>query len=101
MSDQHCKTCAHRDENGYCRSQKLAERLNQRNEDTESADMLLYDYYEGGGFWVGPEFGCVHYATRTCHATSAAIDDHLKKARSVAEDMRKKIADKVEVLRNE
>ncbi len=63
-SDQRCKTCANRDEHGYCRSPKLAERLNQRDEDKESADMMLYDYYEGGGFWVGPEFGCVHHTEK-------------------------------------
>lgn len=24
-------------------------------------DTLVYDYSEGGGFWVGPKFGCVHH----------------------------------------
>lgn len=61
MTHQYCKTCTHSDGYGYCRSKKLAERLNQRDEAPESADMMLHDYYEGGGFCVGPEFGCVHH----------------------------------------
>ena len=23
--------------------------------------MLIYDYNEGGGFWVGERFGCIHH----------------------------------------
>jgi hypothetical protein len=23
--------------------------------------MLIYDYHEDGGFWVGEKFGCVHH----------------------------------------
>ena len=26
-------------------------------------DGLEYDYSEGGGFWTGPEFGCIHHET--------------------------------------
>jgi hypothetical protein len=25
------------------------------------ADALVYSYYEGGAFYPGPEFGCVHH----------------------------------------
>jgi hypothetical protein len=27
----------------------------------EEKDMLVYPYLEGGWFWVGPLFGCVHF----------------------------------------
>lgn len=54
-----CRTCKHRDERGDCNCEKLAEDHYQSEE--AKADMLIYDYNEGGGFWVGPNFGCVHH----------------------------------------
>lgn len=42
---------------GFCQSQKLAEDIGQHD-----ADMLVYSYSEGGDFWTGPDFGCVHHA---------------------------------------
>lgn len=59
----HCKTCKYRDKNGYCNSQKISEPGNLLREfsDEEKKDMLLYSYDEGGSFWVGELFGCVHY----------------------------------------
>jgi hypothetical protein len=55
----YCKFCQFRDTNGFCNNDKLAERENFTEE--ESRDMLLYSYVEDGCFWVGPEFGCIHY----------------------------------------
>lgn len=55
-----CGTCKHRDVDGRCRSDKLSEYEHQK--DAEKADMLIYDYSEGGGFWVGEQFGCIHHA---------------------------------------
>ena len=57
---ERCKTCKFRDETGHCKNEKLAEDWGQAGE--EKQDMLLYDYNESGGFWVGPEFGCIHHA---------------------------------------
>ena len=57
---ERCKTCTKRDKKGRCQSEKLDEDYGQ-NDDTKK-DMLIYDYNEGGGFWVGPEFGCVHHS---------------------------------------
>ena len=54
-----CGTCKHRDADGRCQSDKLAEAWGQ--DDAEKADMLIYDYSEGGGFWVGERFGCIHH----------------------------------------
>ena len=67
----HCKTCKHWtrfrekypgaykspdvDAGGICQSSKLVE------EGAHGADMLVYSYAEGGEFWTGPEFGCVHH----------------------------------------
>jgi hypothetical protein len=42
---------------GICRSDKLIEDWGQGH----GADMLVYPYSEGGSFWTGPDFGCVHH----------------------------------------
>ena len=57
-----CKTCQHRGADGYCNSEKLQEDMGWTNE--EKKDMLVYRYTEGGGFWVGENFGCVHHAQK-------------------------------------
>lgn len=54
-----CKTCKHRDKDGDCTSNKLADDWGQNDE--EKSDMLIYSYSEGGSFWVGENFGCVHH----------------------------------------
>jgi hypothetical protein len=70
MSD--CKTCkhwtpysakypdrAHREDKqagGICGNDKLTE-----NYGHHGADMLVYSYNEGGEFWTGPDFSCVHH----------------------------------------
>lgn len=71
-----CKTCKHwapcasgsrftNDENdkkagGICGSDKIAEE-SCYNWQGHGADMLVYSYDEGGEFWTGPDFGCVHH----------------------------------------
>lgn len=69
---QRCKTCKHwsplskscRDPEvaagGICKSSKLVEDQGQGH----GADMLVYRYSEGGEFWTGPGFGCVHHEER-------------------------------------
>jgi len=65
----HCKTCKHwapapdtlngrtdAGAGGYCCSDKITE-----NYGRYQRDALVYEYNEGGEFWVGPEFGCVHH----------------------------------------
>jgi hypothetical protein len=54
-----CETCVFRDGKGYCENPKLTESYWHKKE--EAMDMLIYDYTEGGGFWVGPQFGCIHH----------------------------------------
>jgi hypothetical protein len=55
---KHCSACKHRNGEGYCESLKLREGDASRfNEEDE----LVYSYNEGGGFWVGELFGCVHH----------------------------------------
>lgn len=65
---QLCKTCAHWREGdrraigyggGVCRNPKITEDYGQRTD-----DMLVYPYNEGGWFWTGPDFGCVHHAAQ-------------------------------------
>lgn len=56
-----CGTCTNRDSRGYCQSDRLYEDDGQYSPEAE-VDALVYSYNEGGGFWVGPNFGCVHWA---------------------------------------
>jgi len=42
---------------GTCKSDKLIEDGGRGHD----ADMLVYAYNEGGSFWTGPDFGCVHH----------------------------------------
>jgi hypothetical protein len=55
-----CKSCKHRDGNGYCTSPKIDEDYGYDGEN----DMLVYSYTEGGAFRVGDNFGCVHHEFR-------------------------------------
>lgn len=64
-----CKTCRwwaksteHRhneDKGGWCQSPKLGQGKFSPASDDE-LDQLIYEYDEGGHFWTGPDFGCVH-----------------------------------------
>jgi hypothetical protein len=67
-----CKTCKFRNEEGECTSSKFADNVSwygsyddteeeQKEHDEKVRDMLLYSYDEGGSFFVGEDFGCVHY----------------------------------------
>ena len=42
---------------GLCCSDKLVEDHSGLHE----KDMLVYPFTEGGHFWTGPDFGCVHW----------------------------------------
>ncbi|MFA6396902.1 MAG: hypothetical protein WCW84_13140 [Sulfurimonas sp.] len=67
-----CKTCGFRDKEGVCHNSKLADNVSwygsyddteeeQKEHDIKVRDMLLYSYDEGGSFFVGENFGCVHH----------------------------------------
>jgi hypothetical protein len=64
-----CGTCKHRDATGYCLNDKLDEDFGQS--DVKKADMLIYEYSEGGRFWVGERFGCVHHTTNAPSSADA------------------------------
>ena len=60
-----CKTCKHwtkrtgkneRVERGQCENEKLDDNFGEL-----SSDGLSYEYYESGGIFTGPNFGCVHH----------------------------------------
>jgi hypothetical protein len=62
-----CKTCAHWTEEApynqpeqyvirECGCRKLQEAFYHHE-----MDSLCYSYQEGGGFYTGPDFGCVHH----------------------------------------
>ena len=56
-----CGTCNHRDSDGHCTN----EHIHEDDYDKRSVDKdkcLIYSYYEGGSFWVGKNFGCVHHS---------------------------------------
>jgi len=48
-----------RNSDGECESGKIAEMSGQPISAME--DMCIYPYSEGGVFWVGLDFGCVHH----------------------------------------
>lgn len=65
-----CKTCKHwapcasfahwgndKKSGGICSSDKITEDAWQGH----GADMMVYLHFEGGEFWTGPDFGCVHH----------------------------------------
>ena len=64
-----CETCQYRSEHEHCTNIKLGEDFYVSLTDDEKNDMLIYPYfdgsgrrlYDGGWFWVGPKFGCVHH----------------------------------------
>mgnify|MGYP001611991145 FL=1 len=41
---------------GICKSGKITEEIGGY-----APDRLVYPYDEGGYFWTGPDFGCVHH----------------------------------------
>mgnify|MGYP003647466727 CR=1 FL=1 len=62
----YCKDCKHRkavkkmDElpSAICVNDKyIAESVGQK----DTGDMMIYQYAEGGAFYVGDRFGCVHF----------------------------------------
>ena len=66
-----CKTCRHRGEEGYCANLNLAER-DCFEHDADKSVMLIYDYDEGGEFWVGENFGCIHHTAKTAEDIAMA-----------------------------
>jgi hypothetical protein len=71
-----CKTCNHWTaqapyglpgdyQQRVCDSQKLIGGLYESESGT-----LSYEYDEGGCFYTGPEFGCVHHAEAQCQDQS-------------------------------
>lgn len=57
-----CQTCWHWEPEaeyggGYCKSPGLTEDVGGMR----GADALVYSFFEGGLFWTGPMFGCVHH----------------------------------------
>ena len=54
-----CATCKFRNDSGQCTSPKIEESMGQSEE--QMLDMLVYSYLEGGCFYVGDKFGCVHH----------------------------------------
>lgn len=45
---------------GICTNEKLNDYLMCKDVEL-SNDELMYEFYEGGDIYVGPEFGCVHW----------------------------------------
>ena len=63
-----CKNCKWRDEGGFCVNEgKIYEDGYGRGgrDSSTSDDCLIYSFYEGGDFWVGENFGCVHFKEKT------------------------------------
>ena len=60
-----CKTCTFY-RGGWCTNEeKIHENMSLHGEpyDVEE-DHLVFEFFEGGGFLVGPKFGCIHHASK-------------------------------------
>lgn len=57
---ERCGTCSHRNSEGHCKNPNLAEVYDNYDHSNQN-NMLIYPYQEGGHFWVGENFGCVHH----------------------------------------
>jgi len=62
-----CADCKFRSSSGHCENKHVREQYGKREVEDDSAD-LIYSYDEGGSFWVGPNFGCVHFDPKTNEA---------------------------------
>jgi len=63
MSIVLCGQCKWRDKSGECTNVNLYESGTHKHGEENQEDHLVYSYNEGGGFWVGEKFGCVHGET--------------------------------------
>ena len=61
MTDNLCKNCKWRDDREQCTNPKLHDDIG-----LAESDQLVYIYQEDGGFWVGDDFGCVHFEAGVC-----------------------------------
>jgi hypothetical protein len=62
-----CKECKFRAKEGLCTNGKIMEGYEPMDEEPlreEDSDALIYSYEEGGRFWVGPDFGCIHWTAK-------------------------------------
>jgi len=64
-----CKHCRWRDADGYCTNDDKLHEKDYR-ERTDERDHLVYCYWESGGFWVGPDYGCVHWSNTLLSGTT-------------------------------
>lgn len=59
-----CVQCIFR-YHGYCTNDdKIHEDDWRQLSEEEKKDHLIYSYYEGGGFVVGENFGCIHWRNK-------------------------------------
>ena len=56
----YCETCKYRNEDGWCGHPKLRQER-YGNIEMEDDELVYPNNYEGGWFWVGPKFGCMHH----------------------------------------
>jgi len=60
MNCGYCKDCKWRDEYGSCKNSKMIDE-NYDQGFGKNNDRLIYSYQVGGEFWVGANFGCIHF----------------------------------------
>lgn len=74
-----CGSCRFRDEHGQCNNEHLMESGPHVKKDLDRSVCLMYSYNEDGGFWVGENFGCVHWAKKENvegTLTRSPVSDH-------------------------
>ena len=56
-----CASCISRGADRHCTSDRLVE---EYSDNDGRDDQLVYSYNESGGFQVGDNFGCIHWAPK-------------------------------------
>lgn len=87
-----CRTCVHHNKEsvfnthnsvevggGLCESAKIRENDMHKMDGVYLPDALVYSYEEGGNFWTGDDFGCIHHE-EIKHVTFVTDEPTLKYA---------------------
>jgi len=54
-----CEYCDWRNKKGFCENPNFSDDFTEKKD-----NMLIYTIYEGGAFWVGKDFGCIHFTDK-------------------------------------
>lgn len=59
-----CRDCKYRDDQKRCFNEHFRQGEEKRDIDTFCKAALVFEYDESGHFYVGDEFGCIHWESK-------------------------------------